>query len=322
MPAPLISVIVPVYNVEKYLDRCVQSIVDQTYKNLEIILVDDGSPDNCGTMCDAWAAKDSRIKVIHKKNGGLSDARNAGLAVATGEYIGFIDSDDWIAPQFYEELYNAIVQYGCDLAECKYRATHGDNPAPPQTYPATTYSRTDAMQAHLSKKAFHQVVWNKLYRKAIISVPFEVGRYHEDEFWTYQIIGNCNSLVHISAHLYYYFQRESSIMGQNYSLKRLDAVVAKSRRFAFVQKHFPSLAQDCSVDLAFTCLYHGQMALRHLCSEDQKKAFSALAIIYKNMDIPKQTFSSQSLTHRLWLRMAKISLPLTCRIRTILNIGF
>ena len=100
----LISVIVPVYKVEPYLDKCVRSIVDQTYQNLEIILVDDGSPDRCGEICDAWAAKDSRIRVIHKENGGLSDARNAGMAVATGKYMGFVDSDDYIAPDMYRLL--------------------------------------------------------------------------------------------------------------------------------------------------------------------------------------------------------------------------
>ena len=100
----LISVIVPVYDVEKYLDRCVESIVNQTYQNLEIILVDDGSPDNCPAMCDNWAEKDSRIKVIHKKNGGLSDARNAGMEIVTGEFIGFVDSDDWIEPEMYQLL--------------------------------------------------------------------------------------------------------------------------------------------------------------------------------------------------------------------------
>ena len=113
---PLISVIVPIYNVEKYLARCVDSIVNQTYKNLEIILVDDGSPDRCPQMCDDYAEKDSRIKVVHKKNGGLSDARNAGMAVATGEYISFIDSDDWIETSMFELLINNIFQYDCEIS--------------------------------------------------------------------------------------------------------------------------------------------------------------------------------------------------------------
>ena len=118
MDAPLISVIVPVYKVEAYLDRCVQSIVDQTYRNLEIILVDDGSPDNCPAMCDAWAEKDSRIRVIHKENGGLSDARNAGMAVTAGEFVGFVDSDDSIAPEMYQMLLERMNADGSDIAAC------------------------------------------------------------------------------------------------------------------------------------------------------------------------------------------------------------
>ena len=113
-----ISVIVPVYKVEKYLNRCVQSIASQTYENLEIILVDDGSPDNCGVLCDEWVQKDSRIKVVHKENGGLSSARNAGVAVATGAYVGFVDSDDYIHPQMYEKLYEALVENGADISIC------------------------------------------------------------------------------------------------------------------------------------------------------------------------------------------------------------
>lgn len=115
---PLISVIVPIYNVEKYLARCVDSIVNQTYKNLEIILVDDGSPDRCPKMCDDYAEKDSRIKVVHKKNGGLSDARNAGMAVATGEYISFIDSDDYVSDDFFECLLDVMNKENSDIAEC------------------------------------------------------------------------------------------------------------------------------------------------------------------------------------------------------------
>ena len=122
----LISVIVPVYNVEAYLDKCISSIVNQTYRNLEIILVDDGSPDNCPAMCDAWAKKDSRIRVIHKLNGGLSDARNAGMTVTTGELMAFVDSDDWIDVHYIEYLYNALRQSNADISACDLREVYDD----------------------------------------------------------------------------------------------------------------------------------------------------------------------------------------------------
>ena len=124
---PLISVIVPVYKAEKYLDKCVQSIVNQTYKNLEIILVDDGSPDNCPEMCDEWAKKDSRIKVIHKENGGVSSARNAGLDNSFGDYIGFVDSDDFIENDFYECLYDNLVENGADISFCTFKTLDEKN---------------------------------------------------------------------------------------------------------------------------------------------------------------------------------------------------
>ena len=133
MENPLISVIVPIYNVEEYLNRCVESIVNQTYQKLEIILVDDGSPDNCPRMCDDWAKKDSRIKVIHKENGGLSDARNAGMKITTGEYISFIDSDDYIETCMIEILYEAIKKYDCDIASCRVRIVMDDKPSIPLT---------------------------------------------------------------------------------------------------------------------------------------------------------------------------------------------
>ena len=126
MKQPLISIIVPVYKVENYLDRCVQSLVDQTWSNLEIILVDDGSPDNCGAMCDAWAARDNRIKVIHKENGGLSDARNAGMAIASGTYMGFVDSDDYISSDMYQLLYDRMAADGSDIAACGVELVYVD----------------------------------------------------------------------------------------------------------------------------------------------------------------------------------------------------
>lgn len=122
----VISVIVPVYKVEKFLDRCINSIIQQTFTNLEIILVDDGSPDRSGEICDEWKMKDKRIRVIHKENGGLSDARNKGLDVATGDYVAFIDSDDWIDPDMFQLLYDATQKYQADIAECSWRCIYSD----------------------------------------------------------------------------------------------------------------------------------------------------------------------------------------------------
>ena len=164
---PLISVIVPIYNVEKYLDRCVDSIINQTYKNLEIILVDDGSPDNCPQMCDDYAKKDSRIKVVHKENGGLSDARNVGMEVATGEYVSFIDSDDYISLDFYETLLETIVDNDSDIVECGVVKFYEDNSFDKYSddLKVTNYDTVDGLEGLINENPFKQHVWNKLYNQ-------------------------------------------------------------------------------------------------------------------------------------------------------------
>ena len=169
---PLISVIVPIYNVEKYLARCVDSIVNQTYKNLEIILIDDGSPDLCPQMCDDYAEKDSRIKVVHKKNGGLSDARNAGMAVATGEYISFIDSDDYVSDDFFECLLDVMNKENSDIAECSVVKFYEDNRFDEfsDDLSVKTYDTQDAMSALIAENPFHQHVWNKLYKTKLVNI--------------------------------------------------------------------------------------------------------------------------------------------------------
>ena len=321
MEAPLISVIVPVYKVEKYLDRCVQSIVDQTYRNLEIILVDDGSPDNCGAMCDAWAAKDDRIKVIHKENGGLSDARNAGMVVAAGEYIAFVDSDDWVDKCFVEILYGVISKNACDMAEGRYITTTGDMKIPESSGNIVVYDTDEAMALHLNNSMFLQVVWNKLYRRDVLTVPFEKGKYHEDEFWTYQIIHNCCKLAHIDRKLYYYFQRSDSIMGEKYSLKRLDVVEALAQKKEFIKKNYPLLYNRYDTKLYFTCLYHGQLALRNLNKEDQMRAFAILEQTVDNYVISREEINDIKLTHKCWIALAKRNFKLCCKIRNLLGIG-
>ena len=187
---PLISVIVPIYNVEDYLDRCVDSIINQTYKNLEIILVDDGSPDNCPKMCDDYAKIDNRIKVVHKENGGLSDARNAGMKVATGEYVSFIDSDDYVSLDFYETLLQTMIDNDSDIVECGvvkfYENGKFDEYSDDQMI--KNFNTVDGLEGLINENSFHQYVWNKLYKSSIaLDIPYEVSKLNEDEFWTYQI---------------------------------------------------------------------------------------------------------------------------------------
>lgn len=318
---PLVSVIVPVYGVEAYLDRCVESIVGQTYKNLQIILIDDGSTDNCPAMCDAWAERDCRIRVIHKENGGLSDARNAGLAMAEGEYVAFVDSDDWLDRRFVEILYRTAAEHNCEIVECGYFATTGTEPETSSPGAVAMYSAEEAMELHLREKMFRQVVWNKLYRRDIITVLFEKGKYHEDIFWTYQIIANCRKLAHVDAAMYFYFQREGSIMGQGYSLKRLDAVEASVQRCKFVTEHYPKLADLAQSQLISACMYHSQLiqknrisnAVSHIRNLRGQAVCAGTSWKTSAQLLPKQ---------KLWMWLY-LSFPFgIVRIRNVLRIGF
>ena len=261
-----ISIIVPVYKVEPFLDRCVQSIVDQSYSNLEIILVDDGSPDNCPAMCDTWALKDNRIKIIHKANGGLSDARNAGMKIATGELMGFVDSDDWVAPDMYQYLYNLMVKDNSDIAACGVEMVWEDGTSPRMLTKSGScvLNRDQAMQAILGEDWIKHPVWYKLYKTELIqNIPFPVGKYHEDVFWSYQAIAKAER-VSVSDHMgYYYVQRSGSIMGEGYSLKRLDAVEATVNWCSYVEEIFPVLAGLAQGKLIACCMYHNQLLLQN-----------------------------------------------------------
>ncbi|MBQ8782819.1 MAG: glycosyltransferase family 2 protein [Clostridia bacterium] len=212
---PLISVIVPVYNVEKYIDRCVTSIVEQTYENLEIILVDDGSPDNSGALCDEWAKKDSRIKVFHKENGGLSDARNAGTKLATGEYITYIDSDDYILPEYVEHLYRNIILHSADISCCDFQkvynyTTNFDN----TTEDIQCISGRDSCLKMFEEDGVYFVIAPcKLYKIDIVrEYEFPKGLINEDEATTYKYLYESKRVCTSARKLYGYFQNPKGIM--------------------------------------------------------------------------------------------------------------
>lgn len=229
----LITVIIPIYKVEKYLRKCVDSVTAQTHKNLEIILVDDGSPDGCGEICDEYAKRDERIKVIHKENGGLSDARNAGLDIASGEYIGFVDSDDYIAPDMYEVMLKRLTETDADMAVCNvsYVGDVSDNQRQSEkvwTINDCVLDRKEAMRMLEEIKNWRYVTaWNKLYKRNIFrNIRFPKGKIHEDEFVAHRVIGECEKIACISQRLYYYLQRQGSIMAAESLDAKLDTCEA------------------------------------------------------------------------------------------------
>ncbi len=238
---PLISVIVPVYNVEKYLDRCITSIVEQTYKNLEIILVDDGSPDNSGAICDQWAKKDLRIKVIHKENGGPSETRNLGVSISNGEYISFIDSDDFVSKDYILILYKILLESGADISCCDYKITTNSAQEffDKQSSSISTITGKQACldMFELDKEVFYCVLWGKLYKTEIIKLfTLPVGRVHEDEATTFKYLYSSHKICITNQILYAYYQNKSSIMHIRSSNRRPDALWAKMQRVYFFEE--------------------------------------------------------------------------------------
>lgn len=322
---PLISVIVPIYNVEKYLARCVDSIVNQTYKNLEIILVDDGSPDRCPQMCDDYAEKDSRIKVVHKKNGGLSDARNAGMAVATGKYISFIDSDDYVSDDFFECLLDVMNKENSDIAECSVVKFYEDNRFDEfsDDLSVKTYDTQDAMSALIAENPFHQHVWNKLYKTELVKdIPYAVGKLNEDEFWTYQVFGRANKVSKLNKTMYYYFQRNSSIMGVGYNIRRLDALEGKANRQKYIENNFPDLSMQAKIDLYGSCMFAYQSVLKFMSGADKKKALELIRKYRKMYNLSFDEIKLADKSARKYFYLAKCNFGFCCKFRAISGIGF
>ena len=243
----LISIIIPVYNVEKYIDKCIESIVGQSYDNLEIILIDDGSTDNSAGKCDEWKKKDDRIKVIHKKNGGLSDARNSGIQVANGKYFMLVDSDDYVHKNIVEFLYKNIIEYDADISFCDFRK-----------YRENENIKLDS--EHIAKRVFNSeeyfrnfygsistqstVAWAKLYKAELFDeVCYPVGKLREDEFTTYKLVHKANRIVYVDEKLYYYLIRENSIMLKTDIKKFVDYIQALYERNQFISENYSELKE-------------------------------------------------------------------------------
>ncbi len=225
---PLISIIVPVYNVESYLEKCINSIINQSYKNLEIILVNDGSKDRSGEICDFYASKDDRIKIINKSNGGLSDARNCGLEVAKGEYIAFIDSDDWVDKDLYKILYELIIKYNSDISVCSFKKAVSEGENLNNINDEVVYTNITALEKIYADDGVDMVVaWNKLFKKDIlIGEKFPKGKIHEDVFLIPRLMYKAKSIAYTNKELIYYRVNPNSITNSEFNIKRLDYIEA------------------------------------------------------------------------------------------------
>lgn len=240
----LISIIIPVYKVEKYLEKCIQSVINQTYKNIQIILVDDGSPDNCGKICDEYAKKDHRIEVIHKSNGGLSDARNKGLEIAKGEYIGFVDSDDYIEADMYEVLYNLLKQYNADVSICNfYTVSQGKIAIKNIDSGIKEYTRIEILKEILLDNNIQSYAWNKLYKKELFDeIKYPVGKKYEDIGTTFYLLEKCNKVVVTGKPEYYYINRQDSIVNNVTESTITDYIELIMQRYDYIEENVKELS--------------------------------------------------------------------------------
>ncbi|MGO4709805.1 glycosyltransferase family 2 protein [Chryseobacterium sp. 2TAF14] len=229
MKNPLITIIIPVYNVEQYLEKCLDSVITQDYPDLEIILVDDGSPDQCGEICDSYAKKDSRIKVIHKKNGGLSDARNVAIDVASGEYITFVDSDDYVSDDYVSTLYELIKKNDCKISASGYIRFGQDDELKDgnKVIKEYVFSGDNAIKEMFYQKKFDTSAWAKLYHRSLFSdgLRYPVGLLFEDLPTTYKLFQKSDKVAFSTKETYYYLRRSTSIEGSPFSQKKIDSTV-------------------------------------------------------------------------------------------------
>lgn len=251
----MISVIVPIYNVQKYLPQCLDSIINQTFWDLEIILVDDGSLDGCGKICDEYAQKDKRIKVYHKENGGLSSARNYGIARANGEYLGFVDGDDWIEPDMFKTLVNLIEDKKADLAICRFWYEYPERSSINESVIDKCFDNEKDLLMALIKGSVGNVIWNKLYRKSCFTnIDFPDNHAFEDIATLYKILNRVTIAVICSIPLYHYRMRKGAISKVHSWNYHIDYWLAQKGRYdCLLQRKSFEINREFSDLLLFTC---------------------------------------------------------------------
>ena len=239
----LITIIIPVYNVEKYLERCIDSVIEQTYKNLEIILVDDGSTDSSGKLCDEFAKKDTRIKVIHKTNGGLSDARNKGLEIATGEYIAFADSDDYLEEDMLETLHNLSTEHNADISIVSYYEYYnGKLIGVRDSKKLEIFNKLDAMKELLMDTKIQSYAWNKLFKRNLFeNLTFPKGKNFEDIATTLLLFEKSEKVVLLEEPKYYYLRRDNSIVGTRNAKTYLDYLDVIYGKYFYLKDKYPEI---------------------------------------------------------------------------------
>lgn len=275
MNTPLITVIIPVYNVEKYIENCVDSILNQTYRNLEILLVDDGSTDNSGVICDAYAAKDHRVVVVHKENGGLSDARNAALDMAKGAYITLVDSDDYVTKDYVAYMYSLLQEYNADISACELKKIYSDGEELDicQEHPELL-TASEALEHLLYQRKVAPCAVCKLYKREIFEeIRYPKGMHYEDLATIYKVLHKCRKVVLGKEQKYYYYQRSNSIMNDTFNPKKMHRIQVANELKEYVDKYYPQLKDAASA----RCFLAGLQVFREIPANRTYAQYSSRA---------------------------------------------
>ena len=256
----IISVIIPVYNVEKYLSECLDSVINQTYKNLQIIIVDDGSTDFSGKICDVYAEKDNRITVVHQKNAGAGAAKNTGLELIDGDYFSIIDSDDYIELDMYEKMVNSLEKYNADIVQCLFRNVFVNDSFDRKYKIKGNYPKVLTSKSFLKEYLYdwkYAIFWNKLFKSSLLKeIRFPVGRKIDDEFFTYKLVCSAKKVVNIDDILYNYRMRKTSVMNENDSDRLIyDRIDCFIERYNYISNVYPSLKKNYILKLYDDLIY-------------------------------------------------------------------
>lgn len=328
--ASLVSIIIPVFNVAELLGRCVDSVFAQTYQNLEIILINDGSTDSSGELCDIYAQRDPRVRVIHQTNQGLSAARNTGLAIASGEFVSFIDSDDVVAPTLIEHLLDLCLVYHTDLSICSFVEFSSVMPLADTALPSNAddirlASTLDTLNGMLLDQGFTVSAWGKLYARSIFQgVRFPVGRLYEDVGTTYRLVLQCDKIAISNAPLYFYYQNPASITQQPFSMKKLDLISltdqmcddleswAKTKPIATQQK-ITCLSRERRIHARFSVLRQIVLAPAPATQEEHRELLTTERDIVKYIRENRRYITKNPLAtarDKIALRSLQLGLPI------------
>lgn len=315
-----ISVIIPVYNVEKYLKQCIESVLNQTYENLEIILIDDGTKDNSGIICDDYSKKDNRIKVVHQKNMGLSGARNTGLKIATGDYISFIDSDDFIDNKMFEVMILALKENNADIVECGtiFCNEIGEYIKENTINNIRTYKNEEQIKELLTTGDITTTSWGKLYKRELFkNFEFPLGKYHEDTFTTYKLLHLSQKTTILNKGFYHYRQVDGSIMNSSFKLKHLDSIEATLERSKFIEKNYSQYKKYDYANIVYSCCKVYERIL--LSDFYDKKIIKNLQILIRKYLIYFLLYSKSKKSTKLFSVVCFINMNLCKKIYDNLN---